>query len=92
MGYNLIIEKDVIEDFKKLKAIKLDIKVKTLIDIIKDDPYVFPPDIEYLKGNLKGKISRRINKKHRLVYLINELDKEVILISAWSHYEGKLKR
>ncbi|MFK5976136.1 MAG: type II toxin-antitoxin system YoeB family toxin [Sulfurovum sp.] len=39
------------------------------------NPLQYPPEYEYLKGNLKGLISRRINRQHRLVYEIFENDK-----------------
>ncbi|GAB6142199.1 hypothetical protein JCM14076_29280 [Methylosoma difficile] len=38
------------------------------MDLISQDPYTYPPEFEFLKGELKGAISRRINKQHRLVY------------------------
>ena len=40
---------------------------------------------EPLKGNLKGKWSRRIDEEHRLVYTVT--DEEIIIHSVFGHYE-----
>ncbi len=42
---------------------------------------------KYLSANLKGKISRRINKQHRLVYEIFEEEKIIKIYRMWTHYE-----
>jgi len=44
---------------------------------------------EMLKHDLAGLYSRRINKKHRLVYSIKEQIVLVYVLSAWSHYGDK---
>ncbi|MCB0506479.1 MAG: Txe/YoeB family addiction module toxin [Cyclobacteriaceae bacterium] len=44
---------------------------------------------EMLKHDLAGLYSRRINKKHRLVYSIKEQIVTVYVLSAWSHYGDK---
>ena len=41
---------------------------------------------EMLKYNMAGLYSRRINKKHRLFYSIEETTVTVHVLSAWSHY------
>ncbi|WP_234364221.1 type II toxin-antitoxin system YoeB family toxin [Lunatibacter salilacus] len=38
---------------------------------------------------MAGLYSRRINKKHRLVYSIEETTVTVHVLSAWSHYGDK---
>lgn len=85
--YKVYYVKKVINDIPKLKAAKLDKKVKALIDIIKVNPYQTPPPYEKLQGDLQGAYSRRINIKHRLVYEVYEEEKAVKIISMWSHYE-----
>ncbi|MCL2690512.1 MAG: Txe/YoeB family addiction module toxin [Chitinispirillia bacterium] len=81
------IQKNSLKDIPKLKAAKLDNKVKSYIDIIRENPFRIPPPYEKLQGDLQGALSRRINKKHRLVYTVDEVQKEIKLISMWSHYE-----
>ena len=44
---------------------------------------------EKLKYNLEGLYSRRINKKHRLVYDIKDEIVTVVVLSAHSHYGDK---
>ncbi len=36
---------------------------------------------------MKGLISRRINKQHRIVYEIFEPEKLIKIYRMWSHYE-----
>jgi toxin YoeB len=62
-------------------------KVEQLLALIQQDPYVYPPEFEILKGDLKGAISRRINKQHRLVYQVLEEEKAIKIIMMWTHYE-----
>ncbi|WP_156954928.1 type II toxin-antitoxin system YoeB family toxin [Carnobacterium funditum] len=37
--------------------------------------------------NLKDKDSRRLNIQHRIVYAVDNDAKEIIIWSAWTHYE-----
>jgi len=54
---------------------------------LKKEPLKYPPKFEYLSGNLKNKISRRINKQHRLVYEVFEEEKLIKVYRMWTHYE-----
>ena len=74
------------KDAKKLSASGLDVKAKALLKIIEKDPFAYPPQFEFLKGKLKGMISRKINKQHRLVYRVIEKKKIVKIIRMWTHY------
>lgn len=85
--YSIIYTKNAIKEIPRLKAAKLDNKAKSLIDIIRENPFQTPPPYEKLKGDLQGAYSRRINIKHRLVYEIIEEEQLVKIISMWSHYE-----
>lgn len=44
---------------------------------------------EPLKGQPEGRWSRRISKKHRLVYRIFEDTVLVLVLRAWGHYDDK---
>lgn len=44
---------------------------------------------EQLKGEPKGRWSRRITKKHRLVYEIRDTEVIVLVLTAYGHYENK---
>lgn len=85
--YSIIYTKKSIRDIPKLKGIKLDNKAKSLIEILRENPYQTPPPYEKLQGDLQGAYSRRINIKHRLVYEVLEQEKIIKIISLWTHYE-----
>jgi len=85
--YSLVYSKQAVKDIPKLKSAKLDSQAKTLLSIIQQNPYQIPPPYEKLKGNLSGAYSRRINRKHRLVYEVLEDEKVVRVVSLWTHYE-----
>ena len=85
--YNVFLSKQAVKDLDKLKTNNLAKKAKKLLEIIKINPYQTPPTYEKLSGDLSGFYSRRINRKHRLVYSISEKDKIVDIHSMWSHYE-----
>lgn len=86
--YSIVYSKQSLKDIPKLKAAKLDIRAKDLIAVIEQNPFRNPPPYEKLTGNLKGAYSRRINRKHRLVYEVIEFEKVVKIISMWTHYES----
>jgi Txe/YoeB family toxin of toxin-antitoxin system len=75
------------KDAKKIQSSGLKDKTLKLINLISEDPLQYPPEFEYLKGDLKGLISRRINKQHRLVYEILESEKLIKVYRMWTHYE-----
>lgn len=85
--YKIVYRKNAVKDIPKLKSAGLNDKVKSLIEIIKLNPFQNPPPYEKLVGDLQGAYSRRINFKHRLVYQIFEQEKVIKIISLWTHYE-----
>ncbi len=85
--YAIVYTKHVVKDIPKLKAAHFDANAKTLINILREDPFRTPPSYEKLVGDLKGLYSRRINVRHRLVYEILEKEMIVKIISMWTHYE-----
>lgn len=86
--YKIVYIKQAIKDISKLKNIALAEKAKSLIDILRENPFQNPPPYEKLVGDLQGAYSRRINIKHRLVYQVYDVEKIVKIISLWSHYEN----
>ncbi len=85
--YDVRLTKKQIKLIKSLKNNNLVDKIKDLLYILKENPYQNPPPYEKLTNNLKGKYSRRINIKHRLVYEVLEENKIVNILSIWTHYE-----
>lgn len=85
--YKIIFMTQAQKDAKKLSSSGLKRKTLKLIEIISNDPYQYPPEYELLKGDMKGLVSRRINKQHRLVYEVIEGEKLIKIYRMWSHYE-----
>lgn len=85
--YKLLFSTQAKKDSKRIKDAGLKQKVQILLEIIKTTPLKYPPRYEHLTGTLKGKISRRINKQHRLVYEIFEEEKIIKIYRMWTHYE-----
>ena len=85
MEWTIKFSRKVLKDVKKLRSANLEANVKSLLDILRRDPY--EPPYEKLAGNLQGYYSRRINIKHRLVYSVDHETKTIKVISVWSHYE-----
>ncbi|MBU3902564.1 MAG: type II toxin-antitoxin system RelE/ParE family toxin [Candidatus Thermoplasmatota archaeon] len=73
MNYRIKVTKQFEKDFTKLKQ---DLKEGIIkkVDLLKENPYKF----KRLHGRLRGKYSLRIGD-YRIVYSINEDEKEVIL-------------
>jgi len=85
--YKLLFSPQAKKDAKNIASSGLKAKVNNILDLIEKEPLIYPPQYEYLSGSLKGKISRRINKQHRLVYEIFEDKKIIKIYRMWSHYE-----
>jgi len=85
--YQIIFMRQAQKDAKKLSESGLKEKTKKLIKIISYNPVQYPPEFEYLKGDMQGLISRRINKQHRLVYEVFRLEKIIKVYRMWTHYE-----
>ncbi len=89
--YQLIFYKDALKDVEYWKksgdkqAIK---KIDKIIEVLENDPNSptpgEPEQLKYAKG-----YSRRINKKDRVTYDINEATKEVIIFRMRGHYDDK---
>ena len=85
--YSIVYAKRAISDIAKLKGAGLDKKARSIIDLLRENPFVSPPAFKKLKGDLNGAYSRRINIKHRLVYQVDENEKTVKIIMMWTYYE-----
>lgn len=85
--YKIVYTKKSVKDIENLKSAKLEQKTKSLIDLVRENPFKTPPPYEKLQGDLSGAYSRRINIKHRFVYEVLEEEKTVKILSMWTHYE-----
>ena len=92
MSYTLAFSKTALEDIEKHKktgdkaVLK---KIENLLNELMEHPKTGTGQPEMLKHDLQGCWSRRINKKHRLVYVIEEEIVTVHVLSAASHYGDK---
>jgi toxin YoeB len=92
MSYVLELSETALEDIEKHKkagdksVLK---KIERLLNELMEHPTTGTGQPEKLKHELAGLYSRRINRKHRLIYSINEQVVTVYVLSAWSHYGDK---
>ena len=86
-GYKVVFSRHAQRDAKKLAKSNLKESALRLIEILKKDPFQNPPPFESLKGDLQGFYSRRINIHHRLVYIVDNESKTVLVLRIWTHYE-----
>lgn len=87
MSYSIKSKKGARRDFKKIKGTYFEKNFLEIIKQLKNNPYEGNQSFEKLVPPIKGFYSRRINVQHRVVYKVNEETKEVIIYSAWGHYE-----
>ena len=80
--YKIVITKAAQKDKEKIKVLPaLRNKVDILLEVLRNNPY------QTLIGDYNSCYSRRINRQHRLVYMIDEAQKTVKIIAMWTHYE-----
>ncbi len=93
--WKIMYTKRTSKDKRKLKSAGLDAKAKSLVEVVRENPFGKPPNFEPLQGNLKGSCSRRINLQHRFVYQVideplvedgKSYEGVVKIISMWTHY------
>ena len=85
--YRLLFSPQAKKDSKKIASSGLKPKVQELLALIEIEPLQYPPKFEYLSASLRGKISRRINKQHRLVYEVFKEEKLIKVYRMWTYYE-----
>ena len=85
--WRVVFSKQAAKDAKKLSASGLRTKAQTLIELLKEDPFVTLSRYECLVGDLAGMYSRRINIQHRFVYEVFEEERTVRVLRMWTHYE-----
>lgn len=64
-------------------------KAIRLIDELREHPRTGSGHPEPLKGQPEGRWSRRITKKHRLVYRIFDNEVVVLILTTYGHYDDK---
>ncbi|MDO5713489.1 MAG: Txe/YoeB family addiction module toxin [Tissierellia bacterium] len=77
--------KEAKKDLNRLREVNLDTQVKALLQLLKENPFQNPPRYESLVGDFKGLYSRKINFRHRLVYMVSEKEGKVYILRMWNH-------
>jgi Txe/YoeB family toxin of toxin-antitoxin system len=87
VSWRLLYTQQARQDARKLAAAGLKPKAQALLEVLREDPFLWPPPYEKLVGDLQGAFSRRINIQHRLVYQVLADEKVVKVLRMWTHYE-----
>jgi len=92
MIYEIILTPGALEDIEKLRKLgdKSTLKkLNVLIDELQRHPQTGTGQPERLKYYEEETWSRRLSGKHRLIYRIHDEFVEVLILSAFGHYEDK---
>lgn len=91
MSYNVIVAPRAEKDLKRLleNEPKAYAKALSLIGELYEHPRTGTRKPEPLSGDRSGQWSRRISKKHRLVYEIKDEEVIVLVLTAYGHYSDK---
>ena len=89
--YNLDFTEKAKSDMQRLmhEDAKAFQKLGKLLEELMDHPKTGTGKPEPLRGNRAGQWSRRITKKHRLIYEIHDTEVVVLVLTAYGHYEDK---
>jgi toxin YoeB len=90
MSHRLRLTRNAVNDIERHKKSgdkKVLLKISVLLAELTVHPLTGTGQPEKLKHELKGLYSRRINKKHRLVYEVQ--DDIVLVLSVHAHYRDK---
>ena len=91
MAYTIIYQRQAVEDAKRLRKEEPQAfqKLLKLEAELKEHPRTGTGKPEPLSSNRSGQWSRRISKKHRLVYEIHDTEVVVLVLTAYGHYDDK---
>lgn len=91
MAYTVSYSLEAIEDLKLIQRVEPTLlkKIAAFEEELAEHPKTGTGHPEPLKGKPEGRWSRKITKKHRLVYRIFETEILVLILSAYGHYEDK---
>lgn len=85
--WKIVYTKQGLKDKRKAYEAGFSEKIKTLLELVRNNPFEDYPPFEKLVGDLNGAYSRRINRQHRFVYQVYQKERTVKVISMWTHYE-----
>lgn len=83
----IIFSPEALEDlqfWKQSRNVKIQNRIQSLLDSIRETPYEGLGKPEALKHNWSGYWSRRINKEHRIIYRWE--NERIVIAQLRSHY------
>ena len=86
-GYRVVFSRHAQRDAKKLAKSNLKQSAQGLIEILKEDPFHYPPSFECLKATCMVSIREESIYQHRLVYEVDNESKNILVLRMWTHYE-----
>ena len=91
MTYNIDFKEEATRNLVALakNEPKAFLKAQALIEELREHPRTGTGKPEQLSGDRAGQWSRRITKKHRLVYEIHDTEVVVLVLTAYGHYADK---
>lgn len=91
MTFEVIITPEAARDLIRLAKSepKAYAKVQQFVKELQEHPKTGTGHPEPLKGKPEGRWSRKVTKKHRLVYRIFETEVYIDVLSAYGHYDDK---
>ena len=91
MIYRVLLKEQAEEDLYQLaiNEPKAFSKAQSLLEELREHPKTGTGKPELLRGERAGQWSRRLTKKHRLVYEIHEDQVIVLVLTAYGHYDDK---
>ena len=91
MTYRVLTTAKADDDIAKLAKSepKAFLKAQSLIQELREHPRTGTGKPEQLSGDRAGQWSRRITRKHRLVYEIHDNEVVVLVLTSYGHYEDK---
>ncbi|OPY62983.1 MAG: Plasmid encoded toxin Txe [Pelotomaculum sp. PtaU1.Bin065] len=84
--YKIFYTKQALKDKRTAYEAGFSDKIKSILEILKENPFADYPPHEKLVGDLTGAYSRRVNLQHRVVYEVYQKERVVKIISMWLHY------
>jgi toxin YoeB len=88
--YTIILSKKAMKDLEKItKNKKLLLKLEEILNELKSNPYSPQFKFEKLRYNNSGFYSKRLTKKDRIVYSIEDNIIQVSIVSIIGHYDDK---
>lgn len=91
MSYKIVLSKRAMQGQRLLQRNEPTVakKLNALLLELREHPYTGTGQIEQLRNFNEPTWSRRLSRKHRLVYRVYDETVQVLVITVYGHYEDK---